>query len=1517
MLLSFLLAAAMNAQQNPILPTGGPGMPTSRNRPAVPSAQSKSTGSLRHLPDCFPQTRNALYGRSDSTQNHLFHGVPVDWWESTRHDPRIDQRARATGKPALPIGRVPAKAMGTESSIPEDSVPLVWQQYYATAGFVPSDAGSYVTMDKKGNVYATGYSDSELTFYDIVTLKYDQNGKMLWHRRYDGDHAIDFPSAIAVDSAGNVYVVGSSFTMDTYYDYVTIKYDSTGKQLWVARYDGPDHDLDIATSLAVDRNGNVYVGGASFSLSNFYDYLTVKYNKDGVQQWTARYNGPLDFDDGIDALTIDDSANVYVTGMSNSITGLGDVVTIKYSTDGVQKWISRYDGLAHLSDEGYSMAIDHQGHLYIVGVSTFGSFDSPFGVVLCHKILAIGYGIALGNQIWAQYIGAGIVGIDNVGDAVRTDPLGHCILGGVIGRYIMAPDQYFEGQTYIGMYDSIGTNLWANTWGIGEIAPTNGMAVDSVGNVVVTTGNYTAKVANNGSFLWGTPGISGEQYLSMAGDAAGNTAVVGTIDTVHIDAGTSLLVRRILPNGVISWTARYSGPGVMNNQLVGMKVTPSGNVWVVIYSADALMYSPDGDLVSSNAVPKLVVPGFAVDSADNFILAFVDTNGTTVCKYGPDGNLQWRKFSTQVHSYLVGVDSHDNIYLASDGWSISKLSPLGNVLWTKSNLGGLNNPQDMCVDYMGNVCLVGAIVTDTTFADYLTMKVRTDGTVAWTRALPLKGIQEAGRVCVDGFGNVYVTGNTSASGDTFNLLSVKYDSSGTLEWEVYEPNFGWADAAVDRTGNFYIAGSPPDESFRVLKYNPFGVREWMYATSEAGSAQSITLDPCGNAFVTGCESVLGLDKTRVDLLTMKLSPSGELLWQSRNRGFENENSNQYLGLDRTGNIYVSGRIEYGGLGQLNEATTTLKYQPVLHLSAQSYTFNFHDAPLGCTAAETLAVYSNVCTLSGLSVTTSDPEFTVVPLNSTGAQTSTRSFLLTFTPLSGGPKSAHLTLSNSTAHASLEITATGVGIGRPRYSAESIEFDTVSVGCTRSAELRIISTDCLGLSFRSFDIDDSDFTIITSPSTLAVHGKDSMSVTLVFSPLAIGPHRGRLVVSMSDPGIPPDTILLSGTGTGDGTEAQATQNLGKGWQLFSLPFHTLCPRIVPLSFAYAGQYTRSDTLVPGRGYWHNSAVRSISFAGKPIVSETIHVDAQWNMIGSVSIPISVSWVKSDPSGIVSSSFFGYGSNGYAIADTLRPCCGYWVKVSQAGTLILSAASPVVEPETAQSLPRPDSAEGANLVLISADGQQRELYYSGCPSNQTKEKDAELPPIPPGEEVLDVRYDNGTMFSFFPPGYSSPRTIRIHSARFPMTIRWFVPPTEPTALLVTLDSAIYLRGSGETRIDRPLEDLELRISSGPSGAAPSFKLLSNYPNPFNGSTTIRYELPAESIVRASVFNVIGEKVRALVTDANEGAGGHAILWNALDDNGRQVSSGVYFMRLTAMNKTAPGTTFNSAQKLLLIR
>ena len=240
------------------------------------------------------------------------------------------------------------------------------------------DYASAITVDNAGNVYVTGWSRSGSAFgtEDYLTIKYNTNGQMIWSKRYDGAvtndcYYYDYARAIVVDATGNVYVTGQSWGNDNLKDdYLTIKYNSSGVLQWAKRYNGPSCKEDIAYSLALDAAGNVYVTGTSYQTNKGYDMLTVKYSSSGSQVWAIRYDGPGSKDDIAQKIKVDMNGNVYITGSSHGgNTSKVDYATIKYNTSGQQQWLKRFNGEANDTDVATSMDLDVYNNVYVTGYS--------------------------------------------------------------------------------------------------------------------------------------------------------------------------------------------------------------------------------------------------------------------------------------------------------------------------------------------------------------------------------------------------------------------------------------------------------------------------------------------------------------------------------------------------------------------------------------------------------------------------------------------------------------------------------------------------------------------------------------------------------------------------------------------------------------------------------------------------------------------------------------------------------------------------------------------------------------------------------------------------------------------------------------------------------------------------------------------------------------------------------------------------------------------------------------------
>jgi hypothetical protein len=125
-------------------------------------------------------------------------------------------------------------------------------------------------------------------------------------------------------------------------------------------------------------------------------------------------------------------------------------------------------------------------------------------------------------------------------------------------------------------------------------------------------------------------------------------------------------------------------------------------------------------------------------------------------------------------------------------------------------------------------------------------------------------------------------------------------------------------------------------------------------------------------------------------------------------------------------------------------------------------------------------------------------------------------------------------------------------------------------------------------------------------------------------------------------------------------------------------------------------------------------------------------------------------------------------------------------------------------------------------------------------------------------------------------------------------WLIPPVNN----ITIDE---LLGYNHIGINYDIGAFEYSNNAVEDELLPIKKVnISNYPNPFNPTTTIEFSIPNESNINLSIYNIKGQKIKTLTTDQYE-KGNHSVLWTGVDDAGKLVSSGIYMYKLNVDGKT----------------
>jgi hypothetical protein len=283
------------------------------------------------------------------------------------------------------------------------------------------DYGEEIAVDSTGNAYITGFSESSnfptqnsyQTYQgdgDVFITKLNATGNGLVYSTFLGGSAYDSGKGIVVDSAGNVYVTGSTMSINfptqnpyqsvkqggTYDGFIT-KLNATGNGLVYSTYFGGSLD-DNSIGIAVDSAGNVYVTGRTsssyyFPIQNAYqstyqgngDVFITKLNATGNSLVYSTYLGGNSYDFG-EGIAVDFAGNAYIMGYTDSSNfhtqtpyqtdqGSGDAFMTEINATGNGLVYSTY--LGGSDDEyGYAIAMDSEGNVYVTGYTKSSDFPT-------------------------------------------------------------------------------------------------------------------------------------------------------------------------------------------------------------------------------------------------------------------------------------------------------------------------------------------------------------------------------------------------------------------------------------------------------------------------------------------------------------------------------------------------------------------------------------------------------------------------------------------------------------------------------------------------------------------------------------------------------------------------------------------------------------------------------------------------------------------------------------------------------------------------------------------------------------------------------------------------------------------------------------------------------------------------------------------------------------------------------------------------------------------------------------
>jgi hypothetical protein len=413
--------------------------------------------------------------------------------------------------------------------------------------------------------------------------------------------------------------------------------------VWSQRFGGTD--FDEGHDITVDAAGNVIVagwfsgtadlGGGPMASAGLRDIFVAKYDAAGNHIWSRGF-GDIGYDEAW-AVAVDGGGAVLVTGMFNGTIDAGggnlrsagrdDIFVAKYDPTGNHVWSRRFGDTEE--DGGWDIAVDRWGNVLLTGAME-GTVDfggGPLTGAGFADIFVAKYDPA-GIHIWSARYGDTET---DIGGGVAADGAGNVLVTGHFGGRVDfgggTLSSEGSGDIFIAKYTPEGSHIWSYRYGDTSYDAGNDIAVDGMGNVVVTGGFggtvnfgggpltsagsgdiFVAKYDPSGSHMWSRHAgdVNGDAGFAITVDGAGDVLVTGFFQGTAdlgggplISAGAwEIFVAIYNSAGIHVWSQRFgdtlfdAGHGIATDAL--------GNVHITGYFRVAVNFG-DGPLISAGS----------------------------------------------------------------------------------------------------------------------------------------------------------------------------------------------------------------------------------------------------------------------------------------------------------------------------------------------------------------------------------------------------------------------------------------------------------------------------------------------------------------------------------------------------------------------------------------------------------------------------------------------------------------------------------------------------------------------------------------------------------------------------------------------------------------------------------------------------------------------------------------------------------------------------------------------------
>jgi outer membrane protein assembly factor BamB len=164
-----------------------------------------------------------------------------------------------------------------------------------------------------------------------------------WRKALKGNvQSINSAVAIAPDKNGNVFIAGTSYEADSAKKILLVKLDSSGTEMWKRIYQADSRNDAIAVDAVADLYGNSIITGTVKNEAGNTDIITMKFSPDGILVWQNIYAGKAGLFDAPTAIAVDKKGNVFVCGHEASGEANPDLVLLRYNLAGEQSYTKNF-----------------------------------------------------------------------------------------------------------------------------------------------------------------------------------------------------------------------------------------------------------------------------------------------------------------------------------------------------------------------------------------------------------------------------------------------------------------------------------------------------------------------------------------------------------------------------------------------------------------------------------------------------------------------------------------------------------------------------------------------------------------------------------------------------------------------------------------------------------------------------------------------------------------------------------------------------------------------------------------------------------------------------------------------------------------------------------------------------------------------------------------------------------------------------------------------------------------------